>query len=186
MPRRRLPPAERREEILAAATELIAASGFNGVSIGAVATACGMTKAGLLHHFPSKEQLLVAVLERRDQLDLAAIDAGLAPATDAAAARAMLTRLVRRNLAQRSIVQLYTVLSAEALDPAHPAHDYFRKRLRGARSQLERHVFAWHPRPQVAAVELLAFLDGLQLNWLRDPSIGFESQWDTFADRLFS
>jgi AcrR family transcriptional regulator len=183
--RRRLPPAERREEILAAATELIAASGFNGVPLGAFAAACGMTKAGLLHHFPSKEHLLIAVLERRDELDVAAVIGTSEPAPDAAAARATIARLVRRNLRQRSIVQLYTVLSAEALDPAHPAHDYFRRRLASSRTLLERQLFAWHPRPALAAVQLLAFLDGLQLNWFRDPGIDFTAQWEAFADRVY-
>ena len=183
--RRRLPPAERRAEILAAATELIATSGFNGVSLGAFAAAAGMTKAGLLHHFPSKEHLLIAVLERRDELDVAAVIDSAEPVADAAAARAVLARLVRRNLRQPRIVQLYTVLSAEALDPAHPAHDYFRRRLESSRTLLERRLFGWHPRPALAAVELLAFLDGLQLNWFRDPDIDFTAQWEAFADRVY-
>ena len=181
--RRRLPPAERREEILAAATGLIAASGFNGVSLGAFAAACGMTKAGLLHHFPSKDELLIAVLERRDELDMAAFLGGTEPATDAAEGRAVVSRLVRRNLGQRSIVQLYTVLSAEALDPAHPAHEYFRRRLARGRELLARQMFGWHPEPDRAAVELLGFLDGLQLNWLRDPEIDFVAQWESYAGR---
>ncbi|MCA2219172.1 TetR/AcrR family transcriptional regulator [Jidongwangia harbinensis] len=183
--RRRLPPAVRREEILAASTGLIAASGFNGVSLGAFAAASGMTKAGLLHHFPSREHLLIAVLERRDELDVAAVLGSSEPAPDAAATRAVIGRLVRRNLRQRSIVQLYTVLSAEALDPAHPAHDYFRRRLESSRDLLAGRLFGWHPRPGVAAVELLAFLDGLQLNWLRDPGIDVIAQWEAFADRAY-
>ncbi len=183
--RRRLPPAERREEILGAATELIATSGFNGVSLGAFAAACGMTKAGLLHHFPSKEHLLIAVLERRDERDVAAVIGAGEPAAGPAASRAVVSRLVRRNLGQRSIVQLYTVLSAEALDPAHPAHDYFRRRLASGRALLARQLFAWHPEPDRAAVELLAFLDGLQLNWFRDPSIDFTAQWEAFAAHFY-
>ncbi len=183
--RRRLPPAARREEILDAATALIAASGFNGVSLGAFAAACGMTKAGLLHHFPSKEHLLVAVLERRDARDVAAVIGTDEPARDPAAARAVLTRLVERNLRQRPVVQLYTVLSAEALDPAHPAHDYFRRRLESSRALLAGRLLAWHPHPDGAAVELLAFLDGLQLNWFRDPGIDFVARWEAFASRFF-
>ena len=69
---RRMRPAERREQILAAALSLIAVSGYDGVSLEDFANAAGITKAGLLHYFSSKEHLLVAVLERRDQLDQAA------------------------------------------------------------------------------------------------------------------
>jgi len=180
-----LPPAARRAEILEAATELIAASGFNGVPLGAFAAACGMTKAGLLHHFPSKEHLLIAVLERRDERDVAAVIGSAEPAADPATSRAVVSRLVERNLRQRSIVQLYTVLSAEALDPAHPAHDYFRRRLAASRALLARRLFAWHPAPETAAVELLAFLDGLQLNWFRDPDIDFTAQWEAFAAHFY-
>jgi AcrR family transcriptional regulator len=184
--RRRLPLAERREEIIEAATELIASSGFKGVTLEAFAAACGMTKAGLLHHFRSRDDLLIAVLERRDELDLTTVAATLEPVDDPAAARAVMTAFVRRNLTQRSLVQLYTVLAAEALDPAHPAHGYFLTRLRQGRAMLERYLLAWHPRPGLAATELLAFLDGLQLNWLRDPGIDFPAQWEIFADRFFA
>jgi AcrR family transcriptional regulator len=184
--RRRLRPEERREEILAAAMELVSVAGFNGVSLDSFAEACGMTKAGLLHHFPSKEELLTAVLERRDELDMATIILGqMEPTTDARTSREVLTRLVQRNIRQKQLVQLYTVLSAEALDPSHPAHGYFQDRLVTARTTLERRLFAWHPQPSIVAIQLLAFLDGLQLNWLRDPTIDFLAHWETFADGLY-
>ncbi|UUU28474.1 TetR/AcrR family transcriptional regulator [Streptomyces sp. CA-210063] len=184
--RRRLPLAERREEILKAATELIASSGFKGVPLEAFATACGMTKAGMLHHFPSKDALLVAVLERRDELDLASVVGTLESAPDPAAARALMTDVVQRNLTQRSILQLYAVLAAEALNPDHPAHTYFQTRLSDGRAMFEHYLLAWHPRPDLAAVELLSFLDGLQLHWLRDSDIDFLAQWELFADRFFT
>ncbi|MGW3944041.1 TetR/AcrR family transcriptional regulator [Streptomyces phaeochromogenes] len=184
--RRRLPLAERREEILKTATGLIASSGFNGVPLEAFATACGMTKAGMLHHFPSKKALLVAVLERRDELDFASVIGTLEPARGPAPARALMTDLVQRNLTQRSILQLYAVLAAEALNPDHPAHSYFEARLRDGRAMVEEYLLAWHPRPGLAAVELLSFLDGLQLHWLRDSEIDFLAQWELFADRFFT
>jgi AcrR family transcriptional regulator len=86
--RRRLPPAQRRREILEVATSLIATSGFNGIPLGRFAEACGMTKAALLHYFASKEDLLVAVLERRDELDAFAVAPDRVPATDAASSSA--------------------------------------------------------------------------------------------------
>jgi hypothetical protein len=42
-----------------------------------------------------------------------------------------------------------------------------------------------HPNPRAAAVEVLAFLDGLQLAWLRDSCIDVAAQWELFADRLY-
>lgn len=184
--RRRLPPDQRRREILDAATSLIAASGFNGISLGRFAEACGMTKPGLLHYFASKEDLLIAVLDHRDELDGAAVAPDRTPATDAASSRALITRLVRRNAIQPSIVRLYTVLNAEALDPGHPAHGYFAERWHASRHALEVYAFPWHPEPRRCAVQVLAFLDGLQVNWLRDPSIDLEAEWNAFADRLYA
>jgi AcrR family transcriptional regulator len=183
--RRRLPPAERREEILVTATELIAASGYQGLSLEAFADACGMTKAGLLHHFSSKEDLLIAVLQRRDILDEATVDRDALHAPDAATARAMTLEILERNFGQPRFLQLYTRLSAEALDPANPAHEYFQLRLERARGILTDSLLLWHPNPAAAAVELLAFLDGLQLNWLRDRTIDVPTQWNLFADRFF-
>jgi AcrR family transcriptional regulator len=183
--RRRLPPAQRREEILVTATDLIEASGYQTVSLEAFADAAGMTKAGLLHHFSSKEELLIAVLQRRDILDEATVDRDALHAPDAATARAMTLAILERNFAQPRFLQLYTRLSADALDPANPAYEYFRQRLDRARGILTNSLLLWHPNPTAAAVELLAFLDGLQLNWLRDPTIDVSSQWDLFADRFF-
>jgi AcrR family transcriptional regulator len=184
--RRRLPLAERREQILTAATDLISVSGFKGVPLEAFATACGMTKAGMLHHFRSKDDLLTAILERRDDLDLTTVADTLQPTPDAATSRALMTAFVQRNHHQRPLVRLYTILAAEALDPDHPAFGYFQRRLREGRAMLEHYLLAWHPRPGPAATELLSFLDGLQLNWLRDPDIDFLAQWETFADRFYA
>lgn len=58
-------PGQRRAEILAAATEAIASKGFRGTSLADIALVVGVSQPGLLHHFPSKEQLLLAVLEQR-------------------------------------------------------------------------------------------------------------------------
>ena len=68
-----------RERILAAATELFGAHGYEGTSIGAVLEAAGVARGALYHHFPSKEALFDAVLDR--------VVAGIA-ATTAEAARA--------------------------------------------------------------------------------------------------
>jgi AcrR family transcriptional regulator len=184
--RLRLPPAERREQILAAASHLIAQRGFRGVSLDDIAVECGFTKHGLLYHFPSKEILLAAVLRRRDEQDRGSIaDVDLSAVLDVATARAVLTRLVHRNLEQRPLIHLYTTLNAEALEEDHPAHGYFRDRLALVREGLQQHVLAWHPHPDLAANELVGFLEGLQLLWLRHPDIDFPRQWELFADRFF-
>lgn len=63
-PTRRLSRIERREQILAAATEAFAASGFATTSLDDVAAATGVTRVILYRHFDSKSELYQAVLDR--------------------------------------------------------------------------------------------------------------------------
>ncbi len=188
-PRRRLEPRVRRQQILDTATGLIAARGFHRLSLAEIAEAVGVTNGGLLHYYGSKADLLMAVLEQRDTLDAQFVRGERAAeadhSTDLLACRAELLALMRGNASQREIVRLYTVLSAEALDPGHPAHAFFQRRLERSRRLLREMAAAWHPDPESFAVQVLAFMDGLQLSWLRDPAIDVVAEWEAFADRLF-
>ncbi len=53
-----------REQILEAATRLLAKHGYAALRVAAVAQEAGLSLGGHLHHFPSKESLVIAVLER--------------------------------------------------------------------------------------------------------------------------
>jgi len=63
-PPRRLPRAQRREQILAAATEAFARSGFAATSLDDIAAQAGITRVILYRHFDSKADLYQAVLDR--------------------------------------------------------------------------------------------------------------------------
>lgn len=66
--RRRAPKGDmRRKALLDAATVVFARDGYSSASMREVALLAGITTVGLLHHFPNKEALLAALLERRDQ-----------------------------------------------------------------------------------------------------------------------
>lgn len=53
-----------REVILNAATKLLAENGYAALRVAAVAKEAGVSLGGQLHHFPSKDSLVIAVLER--------------------------------------------------------------------------------------------------------------------------
>lgn len=67
--------SDTREAILDAAERLFAEKGFVGASLGDIVAEVGIAKPSLIHHFPSKERLYAAVLER--------IGAGLTPLVEA-------------------------------------------------------------------------------------------------------
>ena len=58
-----------RERILRTALSLMSQQGVDGTSMRSLAAATGLTVATLYHYFPSKRDLLVAVLEERGFLD---------------------------------------------------------------------------------------------------------------------
>jgi AcrR family transcriptional regulator len=60
-----------RDRIVAAAARLFYAEGIRAVSVDAVAEKAGITKKTLYYHFRSKDELIAAYLEARDQPTLA-------------------------------------------------------------------------------------------------------------------
>jgi len=63
-PVRRMPRAQRREQILAAATTAFARSGFAATGLDDIAAEAGITRVILYRHFDSKTDLYQAVLDR--------------------------------------------------------------------------------------------------------------------------
>lgn len=63
LPTRRMPRAERREQILEAATRAFARGGFANTGLDVVATEAGVTPAILYRHFASKADLYREVLD---------------------------------------------------------------------------------------------------------------------------
>lgn len=57
-------PTTTREAILDAARTAFAARGYDGASLGDIASAVGIAKPSLLHHFSTKDELYTSVFER--------------------------------------------------------------------------------------------------------------------------
>jgi AcrR family transcriptional regulator len=64
-PQTRFSSADRREQILEVATGLFAQQGFQGTTTKTIAEKSGVTEALIFRHFPSKEELYWAVIERK-------------------------------------------------------------------------------------------------------------------------
>lgn len=158
---------ERRAEIVRAALEVIAERGYRGASLGAVAERVGLTQQGLLHHFPTKEALLVAVLQERDQWDAVP---GTRWRID------LLTSLVEYNAMRPGIIQTFSALLGESVTEGHPARAYFTERYTDVRASMAEVLRAEYGdrlpnglTPERTAPLLVAVMDGLQYQWLLDP-----------------
>ncbi len=161
----------KRREILDQAMSLFGEAGYRGASLRVIATRCGISHTGLLHHFPTKEALLLAVLEHRDDVDDEWLSLG---GTTGVGRLRRFAELAVLNSSRRGIVELFTVVSAEATAADHPAHGYFVRRyensVAGARLAYEQARLEGALRPGVdpdaAGRQLIALMDGLQVQWL--------------------
>lgn len=167
----------KQEELVDVALQVVAEQGYNGATISEVAEAANLSRAGLLHHFRKKEELFAEVLRRRDDL---VTDRWTRerqnPSTDQAD---FVSDLIRDNAKVPGLVQLFARLSAEATDPANPAHGFFRDRYEQNKIASVGLIADMQAEGRVAesldaeklAILLAAVQDGLQIRWLYDSSI---------------
>ncbi len=189
---------ERRAQIAKAAVEVAAERGYYGMTIQEVADRVGLSQAGLLKYVGSKAGLLSVALEAydthnegvtyiEDKLALSPEELERSPALMPEWYRL----LARTNLRQPRLTQLYLVLRAEALNPAHPAHDYYAQR--GMRLRRYIGTVPWKLPPEFATPDQVAALsmtvgsamDGLQMRWLGEPGIDLVETWARYEDILF-
>jgi AcrR family transcriptional regulator len=164
--------AARREEILTALMAKIARKELLNPTLREIGRAMDMDAAHILYYFASREALLECVIMRWDeqgQGDPARPERGLDGFADQ----------VERNTAIPGIMHLYLTFAAEAVDTAHPAHEFFRKRFEQVGAMLERSIrheqaqgiIAPDVDPARQARHLIALSDGLQLQALVDPGV---------------
>ena len=175
-PRSRPETLLRRRDILDAATDIFGAKGFTGGTLQEIADQVGMTHAGILHHFGSKDALLLEVLKHRDETDVADLAEQHIP--DGTDLFRHLVRTAFANAQRPGIVQAYAVLSAESVTADHPGREFFQRRYETLRAEVA-HAFAvvcaerGIRQPETvayASTSILAVMDGLQVQWLLDPT----------------
>lgn len=123
-----------RDAILATSMRLIAESGYHGFSLRDVGRLVGISHPAVIYHFPSKETLLNAVVERYEA-EMGVVDIGIDEDTGGIVERGVrpanigelaltLMRLAKHPDA-RTITSLDCVFAVEAAAPSHPAHRHF-------------------------------------------------------------
>ncbi|KUH97014.1 TetR family transcriptional regulator [Mycolicibacterium acapulense] len=177
---------DRRQRILAVAERLLARNGWRNTSLAQIAKEAGVTPAGLLHHFESKEQLLNAVLDARDADDAIHADYRSGDLVTE------LGRVPERFDRAPELVGTFTVLLVENIAPDAPLHDRLVKRYRDAvdiiTAIIERGQRSGKYRQDLdaatKAVEILAFTYGMETLWLLDPSIQLAEVFKGYAESL--
>ncbi|MGW1028612.1 TetR/AcrR family transcriptional regulator [Streptomyces sp. NPDC002577] len=176
---------ERRQRILTVAQRLLTRNGWRSITLGQIAREAGVSSAGLLHHFESKEQLLHAVLDARDAYDEASRDL---PGD-------IIERIEGRAERFRQapdLVSMFAVLLIENLNSDAPLHGRFLSRYRSAVNIVAEEIrrgqhtgtYRTDLDPAVKAVEIIAFLNGMETSWLLDPSIPLDEVFQEYARSL--
>ncbi|MEY2476356.1 MAG: hypothetical protein QOG87_1671 [Actinomycetota bacterium] len=165
----------RRIQIIEAATQLFARTGYRGTGLAGIAAEVGVTQAALLHHFGTKEKLLEAVVRHRSEQDAPLIERIIGDGGIGMFDR--LPLLAEHNVGRPGLSQLFTVLVAENLLPEDPLHEFFGDRYRALRDRIVTALRAGQERTEIrddvdlvaVSQRLIAGMDGLQLQWLLNP-----------------
>jgi AcrR family transcriptional regulator len=163
----------KRAEIVDVALELFSRKGYDRTSFREVARLVGLSQAGLLHHFRTKEELFVEVLRRRDERNHRFYD----QTVDHDVTVEGLIEIIKHNSVEPGLVRLYVAMSAESTDEASSARQFFVHRYEMLRSDVAADIRRKQAAgelpdsldPRSAANLVIAAADGLQLQWLLDP-----------------
>ncbi|HEX6357244.1 TetR/AcrR family transcriptional regulator [Actinophytocola sp.] len=127
--------ATTRERLLDAAADVLLTAGAENVTLAAIAERAGVSKGGLLYHFPSKQAVVAALVDRLvDQFDTAMRTAGPEPG---AATRAYLDGTIEPSprtagaATDRLAAALFaaTLIEPAALEPLRRTYRSWQQRL---------------------------------------------------------
>ncbi|GHF35462.1 AcrR family transcriptional regulator [Amycolatopsis bartoniae] len=182
----------RRAKIVETAADRFARDGYRRTSMAQIAEDAEITDSGLLHHFPSKQHLLLAVVQHR----MSDADQWWEQADPQAGAVATLARMVeatRRYLSRPGLIELFVHLMSEAAEPSSAAHTLYSRQYENVVAAIaERFRFSVSTGDVHAdldcdalARECIAVSDGLQLQWvLTEGRLDLAGAIRSHADRL--
>ncbi|MDA0183327.1 TetR/AcrR family transcriptional regulator [Solirubrobacter phytolaccae] len=162
----------RRAQVVDIALHRFAAHGYRGVSLATIAQEAGISEAGLIHHYPTKPALLLAVLDHYEAGSIELMKAAR-ETSDGSFTGAWLA-LAASHEADPTYIRLFTVLAAESVAPEHPAHVWFVERYERVRGRITEAFAADQAAgrirpelsPELCARQLVAMFDGIQLQYL--------------------
>lgn len=176
---------DRKQRILTAAQRLLTRNGWRNTTLAQIAKEAGVSAAGLLHHFESKEQLLHAVVDARDLDDDSHADRN-------GDLLEQIARVGERVDRAPELVGTYSVLLVENLMPDAPLHDRLLSRQRAAvdivTDLIRRGQMSGRYRkdfdPALKAVQIVSLVNGMEISWLLDPSIPLQEALQEYARSL--
>lgn len=166
----------KRAQIKDVALAVLERDGEAGASMRVIANEAGISLAGLMHYFPTRDVLLTELHRdadakfeewyRNSEVD---IDPG------EVMARAMVDKAAKPG----SGTVYLSLAAAAAVDPSHPAAEYLRRRYERMRATIAEYVgrqqaagaLPAHVDAEFAATALIAAADGIQIQWMSDRSI---------------
>ena len=144
-----------------------------------------MSPAGLLHHFSSKDQLLHAVLDARDAHDAEGADL-------AGDLIVEIGKVAERIEHSPDLVGTFVVMLVENLMPDAPLHDRLLDRWKVAVGivadiiRRNQEIGRYRPDldPDIRAIEIVAFINGMEISWLLDHSIPLSEVFNEYTRSL--
>jgi len=163
-----------RERIVEAATELFYAQGLRAVSAEKIIAQVGITKVTFYRHFPTKDDLIVAYLERRAKWEHDAVAQARQAAGDAPGAFRIIAEAIGAESCGPGFRGCpFINAAAEYADPEHPVRrvvDAHRRWFRQAIQDLLDEISV--PDSARAADQLVMLRDGAMVSgYLSDPSV---------------
>jgi AcrR family transcriptional regulator len=175
---------ERRRAIAEAALEIVLEKGHRSLITADVAQRAGLSEPGVLYHYPTKDDLLLAALRLSDEYEWSTMPLGESVRRAPARAAESLRRI--------NVVRLHTAMFGESSDPAHPAHEYFKERWRAGDERMVESIVRLQQAgvvdssldPYRASRWIHTAWEGLQLQWLAEQNFDIAAELGSLIERV--
>ncbi len=180
---------ETRSEILNAALTLLGRGGADAFSAGALAREANVSKATILHHFASVDEILLAAFDWRQSLELE----GRQPTSARAYLDGLGQQLVRAAQSDPALLKAQAVFFSRAIFDremnariCEAVADMHRLVVAALRARLPANISAAEIDSTARLAEMA--LDGLLINLVMraDERIQFKRAWTRLVDRLLA